>query len=213
MSKFSPNDETVEAYNHTIKWYLKYTPRNYNKTHAPLLNWINTSLDLIPKDSRIFEIGSGPGRDARYIMQKGYDVTCSDASFAFVEYLNKKRHTAVQFNAIKDPLEGTYSMVFANAVVPHFTESDLRLVLEKVHRTLDHGGIFAFSAKQGNGEIWTREKIGDKRYIRYWQPEELKVILEKSGYQVVFLDHGIPGDLPTHTWILLTARKITAGDQ
>ncbi|HSE61554.1 MAG TPA: methyltransferase domain-containing protein [Candidatus Saccharimonadales bacterium] len=203
----NPNDETIEAYNRRFGKYLKHTPAWYNESHRPLLNWIDFTLGTIPRDGKILEIGSGPGRDAKYMKEKGYHVICSDASYAFVSHLNHNGERAFLFNPLRDEISKPYHLIFANAVVPHFTAEDLQLVLGKVHSGLAAGGTFAFSAKQGEGEIWIDEKLGDKRYVHHWQPHELRKVVQEAGFEIIYMNHDIPGDLPTHTWILITARK------
>jgi SAM-dependent methyltransferase len=209
MRGLSPNDETIEAYNHRLGWYLKHTPEWYNESHAPLLRWMDFSLEQISQDGMILEIGSGPGRDAKYMRDRGYKVLCSDASRAFVDYMNDNGcGPAIEFNAIKDPVEGKYALVFANAVVPHFTPDDLKEVLRKVREALQDGGLFAFSAKQGAGDKWVDEKLGEKRFVHHWQPDQLIYFIRTQGFEIIYKDQDIPGDLPTHTWTLLTLKKV-----
>ena len=210
MQGLNPNDETIEAYNRKIAKYIQNTPAWYNESHKPLLKWIDFNLSLVPNNGRILEIGSGPGRDAKYMKEKGYPVICSDASFAFVNYLEHIGERAFLFNPLRDEIAKRYHMVFANAVVPHFTSQDFRLVLGKIHRALTDDGIFAFSAKQGEGEVWTDEKLGDRRYVYHWHPDDLLKFVQEAGYETTYLKHSIPGDLPTHTWILITAKKVSS---
>lgn len=209
MQDLTPNDITLKIYNQKVEEYLRHTPTTYNSGHKPLLRWINYSLSQIPEGGSVLEIGSGHGRDARYIREHGFDILCSDGAQAFVNHLNENGQKAVIFNAIKDqPPITECNMVFANAVVPHFTEENLRTVLQKVKKILKADGIFAFNAKQGLGDEWINEKSIHRRFIHYWLPEKLREFVEANGYEVIFLENNIQGgDLPTHTWIHITARK------
>jgi len=204
----SPNDITIDAYNQNINKYIEQTPLIHNGSHVALLRWLDDALVHLPQPHNILEIGSGTGREAHYIQAKGFNILCSDAAQAFVNYLRINGQQAVLLNILKDNLEDTYAMILMNAVAPHLTREDLRLVLEKVHKALVPGGLFVISAKQGYGEKWTTEKLKAKRFIHYWQPKELVELVNYLGYETTFLESDIPGDLHTHIWIHMTAKKV-----
>lgn len=201
------NDETIKVYNDDLESYIEGTPQDYQENHRPLLRWINTTLQMIPPGSKILEIGSGTGREARYIASKGFDITLSDGAESFVKYLRKLSHKTIQLNVINDPIVEKYDMILANAVVSHFTPQDLQIVIKKIYNALNDDGIFAFSTKQGTGERWVNEKFHLKRYIHLWKPAEIKKIAEDAGFKVVFFEHDIPGDLQSHTWINISVQK------
>lgn len=195
-----PNDLTLQSYADHIAQYLENTSHEFHAGHEPLLRWINASLQYLAPGSKIFEIGSGHGRDAQYMISKGFNVTCSDGTPAFVEYLNAIGLPAIAFNILKDTVPGTYDMVYANSVFPHFTPDDLTLALKKIHPMLGPGGILAFSAKQGSGEGWVNEKQISARYIKLWQRSSLVKLLRQEGFKPLFLEHDINGgDLPHQT--------------
>lgn len=207
VEALNPNSKTIEVYDRSIKEYLKKTPLTYNETHVPLLRWINKSLSLIPPEGKIFEIGTGPGRDASYIESRGYDVSRSDASKAFVSHLRRKGKQATQYNVLEDDVPSGYHMIFANAVIPHLTTYDLKYALHKIHRGLPRDAIFAFSAKQGRGEAWINEKLTERRFVRYWTPQTLCSMVEDAGFEIVYKEQDVLGDLPGHRWVLLTLKK------
>ena len=89
IDALSPNRRTIEVYDRSFGEYLKKTPLTYNETHIPLLRWINKSISFIPRNGKVFEIGTGPGRDATYMESRGYSVLRSDASQAFVSHLRR----------------------------------------------------------------------------------------------------------------------------
>jgi cyclopropane fatty-acyl-phospholipid synthase-like methyltransferase len=201
------NDETIKVYNEDLESYIKGTPQEYQENHGPLLKWINATLSMLSKGGRILEIGSGTGREAHYISSKGFDITLSDGAQSFVSYLKSQGDDALLINAVDDPIPTGYEMIFANAVVSHFTPEDLQLVLKKIFDALPQGGLVAFSTKQGKGEKWVNEKFHEKRYIHLWTVDEIKKLVEDAGFSIIFIEHDIPGDLKSHTWINLTAKK------
>jgi hypothetical protein len=203
-----PNKLTLQAYNDAADIYAEVTPPAYTPSHQPMLNWINTSLSGLAPTARVLEVGSATLRDATYIRSKGYFVQTSDAPAAFVENLRKNDPNAIQLNILTDPIPANFDLIFANAVIPHFTEDDMKLFLDKVEQALNKGQRLAFSAKQGQGDSWIHEKFDNKRYIHYWIPESLRNLLLSHHFNIIFFDTGIAGDLPTHTWINVAVEKI-----
>lgn len=201
------NQLTIQAYNEEIDTYIKVTPSVYQPSHAPMLSWIASALNGLAKDCVVLEIGSATPRDASYIRSKGYRVQTSDATISFVEYLNKNGENAILFNALEDPIPDGYTLFFANAVVPHFTSEDTTNFLQKMFASLPEGGRVAFNVKIGQGDDWINEKLSHKRYIHYWQPDEIKNVILNTGFKIRFFDENIAGDLPNHRWVNIVIEK------
>jgi SAM-dependent methyltransferase len=147
--------------------------------------WLDRTLALLSKNARIFEIGSGFGRDARYIESKGFTVQRSDATKAFVHLLQQEGYSADLFNVLTEDFSATYDLIFANAVFLHFTPSEFQKVLDKIHASLSPNGILSFTVKQGIGEEWTSAKVGHPRYFCYWCIDALESLLESKGFTMI----------------------------
>lgn len=204
----NPNEKTLDAYNKRLLDYIKHTPQEFQPEHHHLLKFIHTALSFVKKDALIFEIGSGTGRDARFIRQQGHTIICSDAAVSFVDYLAQNGEDALAFNALTDEFPFGCDMIYANAVVQHFTDENTQLVLRKAHSALKKNGVLALTVKQGEGETWVREKFNNKRYINFWRYSDLKRVMKREGYDIVYSVDGLFGDLPTHTWIHIIGKKI-----
>ena len=76
-------------------------------------------------------------------------------------------------------------MIFADAVFLHFTEPELRLVLNKVHEALKPTGRLAFTLKAGEGEESTIRKMDGPRYFHFWLEDEITQILQETGFSEV----------------------------
>lgn len=201
-----PNQATIEAYNHEASTYITKTPHDYQPYHQPMLNWIDTALtDLRGND--ILEIGSATPRDANYIRSKGYSVQTSDASEKFVGSLKASGEPALLLNALTDTIPEGYDLIFANAVAPHFTPSNLIRFLRKTLSALPSEGRLAFNLKIGSGDDWINEKLTAKRFIHYWMPEDVKRTLVGFDCKVIFFDANASGDFPNHHWINIVIEK------
>lgn len=202
------NKATIEAYNNEVDTYILRTPHEYQDYHKPMLDWINAALENL-EGVNVFEIGSATPRDATYMRSKGFTVQTSDVSERFVQALNQSGEKAILFDALEDDLPSGYSLVFANAVAPHFTPEDLKLFLAKMSSTLSEGQRLAFNLKIGDGESWINEKLINKRFIHYWQPEDIKQLLaDYADLKVIFFDADVKGDLPNHLWVNMVLQKV-----
>lgn len=198
------NDLTLQSYQNQTQAYTDGTPG----LDDTLRRWIDECLKLVPANARILEIGSGFGRDAEYFRERGFDIECSDAVPNFVAMLKTKGFEARELNVLKEPIDDTYDMIFADAVLLHFTPEEAIQVMQNVYNALEDNGVFALSMKKGNGAVWTNEKLGEPRYFYYWQPEELKAALATIGFTWL----GVSESYTSHNnadWMRIIARKAT----
>lgn len=202
------NKITIDAYNEEVQAYILQTPSDYQEYHRPMLNWIEAALLDLPLNSRVLEIGSATPRDATFMRSKGYHVQTSDGTAAFVDNLRAKGEDAIKLNVLTDPIPGNYSLIFANAVAPHFTLENMQTFIKKTEESLDTGGRLAFNIKQGLGDQWIDEKFDHKRFIKYWQPEDIRNLLLDHKFKIIFFDSSAPGDLPTHHWCNIVVEKV-----
>lgn len=173
------NKKTIESYDAHIDEYINGTTQVVS---GHVKDWLDSSLDGLPKNARILEFGSAFGRDAAYIQDKGYSVECTDATPAFVKLLKSKGFNARQLNAITDDLPMGVNLLVANAVLLHFTRDETRHVARKVYDSLENNGRFAFTLKKGTGESWSDTKLNAPRYFCYWARDDIKALLIDVGF-------------------------------
>jgi hypothetical protein len=202
-----PNQATIEAYDDEAETYILKTPPIHQSYHAHMLNWIDAALTGLPGRD-VLEIGSATPRDATYIRKKGFNVQTSDASIKFVQHLKANKEQAILLNILTDSVPKGYDLIFANAVAPHFTYKDMVTFLTKVTQSMTSGQRVAFNVKRGIGENWINEKFQTKRFIHYWEPEDIKKLLEAYPVKLIFFESDITGDLPNHRWINIVIQKL-----
>jgi SAM-dependent methyltransferase len=173
------NDTTVQSYDAHIQDYIDGTPQ---LVEGFLQGWIDKVLADLPRDAKILEIGSAFGRDADYIEGRGYKVERTDVTSGFVRLLQEKGHEARLLNALVDDLGGGYDLLFADAVLLHFTRDETKSVIDKAYSALSNNGRFAFSLKNGEGEEWSDTKLNAPRYFCYWTKETIQPLLEQAGF-------------------------------
>lgn len=193
------NAETICSYEAGFQSYIDKTPQEVDGIGK---KWIEQFLSYVPHDNIIWEIGSGFGRDSKFIESLGYSVHRSDATLSFVKYLHDNGFACRSFNILVDDFDEPLFAVFANAVFLHFTREEFRMVLNKIYSALEVNGILSFSLKCGYDEEWEQGKLAGKRFFCYWQPLDVRALLIKSNFEVVSLEQD-----NEKKWIYIIARK------
>lgn len=201
----SANEETLRSYAANVS---QYNAAAIQKVEGSLKEWLDKSLRMIPAGGHILELGTAHGRDANYMETMGFLVDRTDAVEGFVQYLRSQGHSARLLNALTDDFGGPYDMVYAQAVLLHFTPEESKIVLQKTHSALVPRGILAFSLKVGKGSGWQTSKIDGPRYFTYWQEEPLRVALAQAQYDVLDISEGTTGhNRNNNNWYHVIARK------
>lgn len=215
------NQQTLEVYEKYADIYaegskrrLEHEPERIIKKRENLKKWIQTALDGLPKDARLFEFGSGEGDDVALFEELGYQITPSDAPESFVKIMRKKGLNPTVFNVLSDDFPGQYDGIYSLRVLVHFTKEDAAKALKKVFQALKPGGRYIFNALNSAGHNNLSEEwkdfsgdyaMGVKRYFKYWNEDELATLLEQTGFKIrsMFPDGGDSGQ----EWFYVVVEK------
>ncbi len=218
MSK--ENEKTIEVYKNKAKMYLASSvehdnldPDKAKRKRERLENFIKKSMKSLPTGSKILEIGSADGSNAKYIEELGYAVTASDTAEDFISAIKEKNLRVIRFNVLEDEFIEKYSAIFCWRVFVHFTKEDVEKVLQKVYDALEKDGLFIFNAINREirdvDEEWVdfpnEYHIGEKRYYKYFKEEELNEIINKIGYTIC--DFHKEGGENNNKWLVYVLRK------
>ena len=112
------------------KYYEAYDDR-YRQVHKENLRWFDENpsrivlemmkkYEVLPK-ANILEIGCGEGRDARFLLNLGYDVLATDVSPEAVSYCQEldpeHREQYARLDCLKEKWKGRFDFIYAVAVV------------------------------------------------------------------------------------------------
>lgn len=183
MSK--SNEITIATYDNDVQAYIDGTPQ---QTAGFQKQCIDVLLNTLPKDAAILEIGSAFGRDAKYLIERGYSPELTDATPGFVQYLTEHGFDARLLDIVQQQPEKKYDLILACAVFLHFTDDDFSRAVGHVRDSLQPAGRFAFSLKYGEGEEWSSDKMGAPRYFRYWNETTLENKMGNLGMRLLDVD-------------------------
>ncbi len=184
------NKKTLEAYENGINEYLAAM---IPTVQGSVKIWTDAGLSLLPNQAYILELGSAHGRDADYIESCGFIVDRTDAAQSFVDYMRSKGHEARLLNALPDDYGDPYEMIYANAVLLHFTQDECIEVFKRSRKSLTPNGLFAFSVKVGEGSGWSNKKLNDPRFFSYWHEKPLKELLKGKNFKIVYWNEAASG--------------------
>lgn len=214
------NKKTIEVYDKMAKTYIanslehdRLDPKRALEKKQELEELIKNSFADIPKGSKVLEIGSGEGLNAKYLKELGYDVTGSDTVDDFVESIKKQGVKAIKLDALNDEIREKYLAVFCWRVFVHFTDEDALKILKKVYECLEDKGVLLFNAinrvtKEVDSEWVDFEgeyHMGVERFYHYFTKETLDSLIDETGFEIQ--DFHTEGGKEHNKWLVYTLKK------
>jgi len=191
---------TLEYYNSHAQ---SYADNSLNADMTVLYRWFMKEL---PAGAAILDLGCGSGRDSRYFLSQGCDVTAVDGSAALCRQAAQLTGLDVQCMLFS---EINYSVCFdgvwACASLLHVAEDDIDAVIDRIAAALKPGGVFFTCFKQGSGE-----QIIDKRLYTYYSQETAAQLIERHpqfAVREIKITRDVMKGRETQTWINVLARK------
>ncbi len=179
-------DYTITQYTEHADEYIEANPegRRGGKTPAKRVAVLSRYL---PSGRTVFEVGSGPGHDARALLDAGYAVIASDVAWPFISTLRKQGFDALHFDARKDKVPQADAIFSHIAAQVHISPQEFAKFLSRVRASLTQEKAFYLSVIEGYGhERWSR--TGFSRDWTYYTPKRFKQILDQEKYEISSLD-------------------------
>lgn len=108
---------------------------------------------MLPAGSKILDFGCGSGRDTKYFLEKGYQVTATDGSGELCKLATAFTGIKVKKMLFQELDEvNEYNGIWACSSILHLPKKELRSVLQKMCIALKDNGIIYTSFKYGNFE-------------------------------------------------------------
>lgn len=156
------------------QYYEAYEDR-YRQVHGEQLHWFGEEPSKIvletiehfsvKKNGKILEVGCGEGRDARLLLNCGYDVLATDVSPAAVDYCRKMHPDFAEcyacLDCLRGGLEARFDFIYAIAVVHMLVPDEDRDGFYRfIREHLNNDGV-ALICCQGDGELEHRSDISN----------------------------------------------------
>ncbi len=194
------------------------TTLNYYDTNAE--NFISGTISVDFSDTqnrflsrlsgkKILDFGCGSGRDTKYFLEQGYDVTATDGSAELCKAASLYTGIEVKhmlFQELSD--RNTYDGIWACSSILHLSKEELNSVMTKMSDALTGNGIIYTSFKYGSFE---GERNG--RYFTDFTIEEFTAFI--SNIKTLSIkEHWITGDVrpgrEDEKWLNLILQKMSS---
>jgi SAM-dependent methyltransferase len=191
----------------TLEFYANEAPDYHARFQGGTNRDLPGFLDRLHPGSLILELGCGSGRDAAYMVERGFAVEPTDGVIemaAIAEARLGRPIRIMRFEELED--EAAYDAVYASYSLLHVPRAGLVDVLQRVWRALRPGGWHMATYKSGERE--GRDMLD--RYFNYLSPQQANDYYLKAGQWDSFeMTEGVGGgydDRPS-SWINVIARK------
>lgn len=160
---------TINYYNQNASAFTASTQ------HLEFTELQDKFLAYLRSGSRVLDFGCGSGRDAKYFLDKGYQVDAIDGSIEFVKIASEYAQIEVKhmFFQELDTVE-RYDGIWACSSILHLTREELPDMFAKMARALVPGGVLYTSFKYGAEET---ERNG--RYFTDMTEDKMNILLDK----------------------------------
>ncbi|MHB8974210.1 MAG: class I SAM-dependent methyltransferase [Pirellulaceae bacterium] len=140
--------KTAELYDNIAEWYVDSFWNDETDS-----DWITLCLSMLEGKRTVVDIGSGPGNFARFFVDAGYDVTCTDISTEMVRAATSRLPgiTGIVSDMRNMPFDNNrFDCVFCAYSINHVIREDFPATLDEFGRILGPGGVLCLMAKTGS---------------------------------------------------------------
>ncbi len=174
-------EETVEFYD---AYSAKYAETRGEKQNVFVADNLGAELETFLTNlhgKRVLDLGSGPGRDALMLKQRGLHPVCVDISEAMVSLCRERGLEAHKMD-IEDLSfnNSSFDGVWAYASLVHIPKARIYNSMARISELLKPGGSFFVGMVEGNSEAMYKSgsKPDGKRFFALYQDDEFRGVLE-----------------------------------
>lgn len=140
--------------NQTITFYNENSQKYIEDTLTVDFSYMqNKFLSYLAPNAHILDFGCGSGRDSKYFLSKGFEVTAIDGSKQLCDFATRYSGIQVKNIRFQDFHEtNKYDGIWACSSILHLTKNDLEAVFNRMYESLKKHGYVYTSFKYGNFE-------------------------------------------------------------
>ena len=190
---------TIEYYNKNAEQFSEST---LNADVSPLYEHF---VSKIKNNASILDLGCGSGRDSKYFLDAGYQVTAVDGSRELCRIASELIHQPVRQLLFKDlDYHEEFDAIWASASLLHVPKAEIQDIMQKVCEALKHDGILYSSFKYGS----TERTVGERTFSDYTEAE-IPWLLKGTSLEIVeyWISLDVRQDRSSEKWLNLIAHK------
>lgn len=121
----------------------------------------------------LLDLGCGDGRDTRYFIKNGFNVSCIDIASKSIEKIkqefgNKVNATCQDIQNLQFSNE-SFDIIYSHLTLHYFNDEDTTKAFDKIYNLLRKGGIFFVKCKSDKDRLCNDsqgEKIAENIYFK-----------------------------------------------
>lgn len=162
----------------TLAFYANEAPDYHANTPEGINYDLPAFLDRLEPGCSILELGCGGGRDAEYMLRRGFLVEPTDGVPAMAALAERRLGRPIRIMRFAELAEHErYDAVYASYSLLHVPRSGLAYVLERIWQALRPGGWHMATYKAGGEE--GRDELD--RYFNYLSSDQAESYYRAAG--------------------------------
>jgi len=155
------------------------------------IKYLDKFLSFLPHKARVLDVGCGPGNFTKYFLGKGFYAEGIDLAPNMIKMAKKMVPEGIfkimDMRKLKYPNKSFDGLCTAYSLC-HISSNQALDVLKEFYRVLKPNAIMILMLQKGKGEVVIPEPLDPKRkmFFKYFQPGEIKNLLKKSGFKIIY---------------------------
>lgn len=205
MKLSTQEQQTIDAYDQNAAAWA-----DSRNTKGMWLQEKEKFLHYLPT-GKILEVGAGGGRDAKELIQMGYEYIGTDISKGLLAEARKNnpdvtflQQSVYELNFVKNTFDGFW----ACAILLHMPKNRIDEALQSIFAVIKPGAIGFISLKKGDGEKFVEgDHVGlqYKRFFSFYQEEEFANILKRNNFEIL---ESYETDHSNKKWLVFFVKKM-----
>jgi ubiquinone/menaquinone biosynthesis C-methylase UbiE len=178
----------IDAYNKTAATYTKLYFDDLSDATL-----FDEFLSLLPKGSRVLDIGCGPGNVTKYMAEKGYEAEGIDLSSEMIKIARSKvpdlKFTEMDMRKLTyhpDSFDGllvSYSLI-------HVPSVDADKTIAGFKRIVKPGGFIQILVQKGEKDFMTADtfQAGQRVFLNLHTLTSMRELLTENGFEIIKLE-------------------------
>jgi len=189
-------DRTAATYDHIAARYAA-------QAIYPLEQELARFRQLVPSGGLVLDVGCGPGQYTQALRARGLRVVGLDLSPGMLRYAHANRTPRLACADMRclPFTDGCADGCFVCASLLHLPRTQAPRALSEFRRVLCPGGALYVGVKEGEGKEWVASRKGHERFFVYYRLEEIDLLIQAAGFQIVDGWISPPGEGQRHNWL------------